>query len=219
VTIAEQLSEAGLDIAHVFDAHAVATEFGWLAGRERRGILIGNTRALWPKLLEAMRDPEFAGEPDPVDRYVTAAIDRIAPGARVYYSHRRYASERGDVFLPFQQLAVATGLGALSEGGLVIHPIYGPWLALRAVLVVDGEPVARAPIAKPCVCDARCGASLQTALASTGDWRAWLAVRDSCALAGFRYSDAQIRYHYTKAWELEWGAPAPIVDADRAPNE
>jgi len=190
----DQLLAAGFDLVHAFDAHAVGWEI--LAGRERRGLLIGNTRALWPVFCEAMREPSLAARDHPLDHYVEQTIEHAIPGARVYYSHRRY----GEAYLPFQQLAVATGLGALSDGGLVIHPVYGPWLALRAVVLVDAEPVSRSPIAKPCHCDATCSVALARAR-DGGDWRAWLAVRDACVVRDYRYTDEQIRYHYTKAWE------------------
>ena len=131
-----------------------------------------------------------------MEHYVEQTIERAFPGQRVFYSHRVY----GETYLPFQKLAVATGLGALSDGGLVIHPVYGPWLALRAVVLVDEEPISRSSIAKPCHCDAICGIALERAL-DGGDWRAWLAVRDACSLHEHRYSDHQIRYHYTKVWE------------------
>jgi methylmalonic aciduria homocystinuria type C protein len=188
------LAEAGFDLAQPFDANAAAREpgLGALAGPQRLGVLIGNTRALWPKFLAA-RDP---AERDPLNRYTERTIDAAFAGARVVYSHRVYDG----AFFPFQRLAVAIGLGALSEGGLVIHPIYGPWFALRAIVLVDGEPVAHAPIAKPCTCDARCGEALRVALASRGSdgWRNWLELRDSCKLRNFRYPDDQIRYHYLK---------------------
>ncbi len=191
------LSAAGFDIAHPFDAQAAARD-GWevLAGEARLGVLIGNTRALWPVFTAAIKDPG----PDPLDHYTETTLSAAFPTARIWYAHRPYAES----FLPFQKLAVATGLGALSDGGLVIHPIYGPWLALRAVVVLDGEPIARASIAKPCTCDARCATTLAAARES-GDWRAWLAVRDSCTLRDHRYGEDQIRYHYTKAWGGDLG--------------
>ena len=111
--------------------------------------------------------------------------------------------------MSFTRLAVATGLGSLAASNLVIHPIYGPWFAMRAVVVVDGDPPSRLPIASPCTCVDACRTTLQTALASTS-WEAWLAVRDACGLRAWRYPDEQIRYHYTK----EWVAP---VEAPRSP--
>jgi len=194
----EQLAEAGFDLVHAFDTAIAAREPGLerLAGRERRGLLIGNTRALWPRFVAAMRDPALAGDGDPLERYTEQTIATAFPGARAYYGHRRYDG----AFLPMQRLAVATGLGALAPNQLVIHPIYGPWFALRAVVVLDGEPPpACAPIVQPCRCDASCATALEAALASS-HWRAWLAVRDACALRAWRYSDEQIEYHYTKVW-------------------
>lgn len=191
------LADAGFDVVHAFDAAAAARAPGLsaLAGDHRLGLLVGNTRALWPRFVAAMRDPALAAEPDPLERYTERALGAAFPGARTYFAHRRYDG----AFLPFQRLAVATGLGALAPSQLVIHPEHGPWFALRAVVLLDGEPVARAPIAKPCACDAGCGAALERACAG-GDWRAWLAVRDACTLRTSRYSDDQIRYHYTKVW-------------------
>ena len=204
-TAIAQLADAGFDLAHAFDTHAAAREPGWerLAQAPRYGIVIGNTRALWPHFVAAMRDRELAADPDPLERYTERTIDAAAPGAVVYYSHRRYAG----AFLPFQRLAVATGLGALAPSQIVIHPIYGPWFALRAVIAVDGTPPARAPIARPCACTAACDRALTAALEApeSTSWRAWLAVRDACTLRAWRYSEEQAAYHGTKVWAPQEG--------------
>jgi len=199
-----QLAAAGFDLAHAFDAAAAAREPGLAlldaaSPRERLGILVGNTRALWPRFTAALARPELAADPHPLQRYTEETIDAAFPGARIYYGHRRY----GGAFLPLQRLAVVTGLGALAPSQLVIHPIYGPWLALRAVVVVAGTPPpARPPIAQPCRCGPACTEALANARTATGPeaWRAWLAVRDACALRDHRYGEDQIRYHYTRAW-------------------
>jgi hypothetical protein len=197
-----QLAAAGFDIAHPFDAAAAAREPGLavLAGAERLGLLIGNTRALWPRFTDALRDPSIvpalAAERDPLDRYTERAIDAAFPGARIYYGHRRY----GDAFVPLQHLAVAAGLGALAPNHLVIHPAFGPWFALRAAVLIEGDPPPRlARIAQPCRCDAACAAVLARAQRSTS-WQDWLAVRDACSLRDWRYSDDQVRFHYVTAW-------------------
>jgi methylmalonic aciduria homocystinuria type C protein len=204
-----RLAGAGFDLAHPFDAISAAREPGLEplaagdsstgAARRGLGILIGNTRALWPPFTAALADPALAAEPHPLERYTEAAIGAAFPGALIYYGHRRYAG----AFLPLQRLAVATGLGALAPSGLVVHPVYGPWFALRAAVVVEGEPPpARAPIPQPCRCDAACAGALAAARAAAGPdtWRAWLAVRDACSLRAHRYGEEQIRYHYTRAW-------------------
>lgn len=195
-----RLADLGFDLAHTFDATAIAREPGLdlLGGEQRLGILLGNTRALWPRFVAAMREPALAADAHPLERYTERSIEAAFAGARVYYAHRRYAG----AFLPFQRLAVATGLGALAPSRLVIHPIHGPWFALRAVIVVEGEPPVRRPIAQPCTCDARCAEAIAAARSASGpeSWRAHLAVRDACSLRAHRYSDDQAGYHYTKAW-------------------
>lgn len=208
-----RLADAGFDLVHAFDPAALAREPGWerLAGAPRMGLLVGNTRALWPRFVAAMRDPALAAERDPLDRYTERTIEAAFAGAPILYGHREYEAavsgapnvyavrEHGDAFLPFTRLAVVTGLGALAASHLVIHPIYGPWFALRALVLVDGEPPVRAPIASPCTCGTACKTALATALGSES-WEHWLAVRDACSLRAWRYSDEQIRYHYTKRW-------------------
>jgi hypothetical protein len=192
------LAAAGFDIAHAFDAAAAAREPGLaaLAGAERLGLLIGNTRALWPPFQAALADPALAQERDPLDRYTERAIGAAFPGARIYFGHRAY----GGAFVPLQHLAVATGLGALAPSHLVIHPVYGPWFALRAAVVLDGTPPPVPPrLALPCHCDHPCTTVLEHAQRST-DWRDWLAVRDACSLRDWRYSDAQILFHYVTVW-------------------
>ena len=185
-----RLADAGFDLAHAFDTALVPQ----IAGRERLGILIGNTRALWPHFVAAL--PELAHEEHPLEHYTERAIDTAFAGARIYYAHRKYDG----AFIPFQRVAVATGFGALAPSRLIVHPHYGPWFALRAIVVVDGTPPERAPIPQPCRCDDRCTIALDAALANPFEWRAWLAVRDACSLREERYSDEQIHFHYTRAF-------------------
>jgi len=191
------LAAAGFDIAHPFDAAAAAREPGLAAldGDPRLGLLIGNTRALWQPFTAALEDPALAAEPDPLERYTERAIDLAfaptEPAPRIYYGHRRY----GGAFLPLQRLAAATGLGAIAPNHLVIHPVYGPWFALRAVVVTEGDPPERRPIAQPCRCDAACRERFERAQRSMAA-ADWLAVRDACALRAWRYTDDQASYHY-----------------------
>jgi methylmalonic aciduria homocystinuria type C protein len=160
----------------------------------RRGVLVANTRALWPIFLAARRaDPELAASPDPLDAYTERALARAYPGAPVWFSHRSYRGK----FLPFQRIAVAAGLGALAPSQLVIHPVYGPWFGLRALVALPGEPPPIPP-RRTYQCAGGCGGQYAATLPSS-DWRIWLAVRDACLVGReHRYSDDQIAYHYTK---------------------
>jgi len=198
----DMLAEAGLDLVHPFDARAVAreTSLALLDDPARpAGWLVGNTRALWPKFLAARAaDPKLVQSAHPIQDYVEATLEAIA-GARVLYSHRRYDG----AFLPFQRVAVAAGLGTLAKSQLVIHPTYGPWFALRAIVLTDGTPDTRVLPAPACNCEVACDGAFARALEATGPeaWRAWLAVRDACCVGReHRYSDEQIHYHYTKAF-------------------
>lgn len=193
------LAAAGFDIAHAFDAPAAAREPGLavLAGGARLGILIGNTRELWLAFTAALRDPALAAEPDPLERYTERVIDAAfspsGAGLRIYYGHRRYDG----AFLPLQRLAATTGLGAIAPNQLVIHPIYGPWFALRAIVVTEGDPPERQPIAQPCQCNAACRERFERAQQSM-EPADWLSARDACSLQSWRYTDEQVRYHYSR---------------------
>ena len=158
---------------------------------KNRKLLTGGALAV----LAVAADPALAADPDPLDRYTERTIDAAISGTgAVFYGHRRYAG----AFVPLQHLAAATGLAALAPNHLVIHPTYGPWLALRAALVLPGDPPPPSPpLAQPCQCDAACADALAHAPAAM-TLPAWLAVRDACPLRAWRYSDEQIAFHYNR---------------------
>lgn len=207
---------AGLDLVQPFAVHwyneAVADAYQ-LPAYDRRpclGMLIGNTRALWPRLLTALRaDPSLLERDDPIDRYVAAVVNDVCvPMPFRWQCFWAHGSQR----IAMQQLAQRAGLAYLSPGHLSVHPTFGPWIALRAAIVVNVDgPSGQAPaLAPPCGdCDDRCRPAFEraartlveppTQAAVTPHWRLWLAARDACPLGQqFRYSDAQIAYHYTK---------------------
>ncbi len=183
------------DLAHRFDARRVARELELPMLDAPTGILVGNTRALWAQFAAVLAaDPALRDEHDPIDRFT----ERAFAGQRALFSHRTYDG----AFLPFQRIAVAAGLGTLSRSQLVIHPIYGPWFALRAIVLVDEPaPIPAPPPVSPCVCGPACTAAFVYACDASGEdwWRAWVAVRDACTAGReHRYDDLQIRYHYRK---------------------
>lgn len=178
-------------------------------------VVVGNTRALWPHLDEALRaDDGLAGHPDPVDQYCERVLGAAVAGLPApCHVHVRFAHEPPPR-VAIQRLAHVAGLAYLTPSHLSVHPVYGPWIALRAVVVVDVDgPAEAAPLAAPCDCAAHCAPRLAVALAAAQaqagastpgraeivrDWRAWLAVRDACPVGrAHRYSEQQIRYHYT----------------------
>lgn len=203
------LAARGLDLAAPMaacDYDAVVPEGLRLPGFERTralAIVVGNTRALWSRVVDALDGEQ------PLDRWVMAAVTSaveaaIAPGTRwtVRWAHHVPAT------VAIQRAAAVAGLAYLAPSHLCVHPEYGPWIALRAVVVldVDGPDLPVVPVAAPCDCARGCGPALSAALAAgepsgTAElrerWRLWLAVRDACPVGrDHRYSDEQILFHY-----------------------
>lgn len=122
----------------------------------------------------------------------------------------------------FMHLARAAGLAGPSILGVVIHPVYGPWLALRAALLIDQELYASpaAPSFDPCptcserVCIAACPANavsaekgwdipacVQHRLQVTGDCLNRCHARYDCVYGrGHRYPPDELRYHQQRSF-------------------
>jgi cyanocobalamin reductase (cyanide-eliminating) / alkylcobalamin dealkylase len=176
------------------------------------GLVIGNTRAIWPKFLAALHErPELLACEHPLDQWVeeriSSAVFRSGANARSYFTHRRLH----EGYLPLQRWAERLGFLALSPSHLSVHRDYGPWIALRALVIVDvetDESSAEPAATEPCgSCTAPCRepfarVSRQSEQQSgtervVSHWKEWLAVREACPVGReFRYSDEQIRYHY-----------------------
>lgn len=175
-------------------------------------VVIGNTRALWPVFRRALAaDPGLAAADDPLDTYAARVIGAAVADACVPagVAHAiRYAPEPPPRRIAMQRLAEVAGLATLAPSHLAIHPVYGPWFALRAAIVLDldGPPPRPAP-PRACDCARGCQPALDRALAAGAPvgaaelrerWRLWVAVRDACPVGrAHRYADIQLRYHYT----------------------
>jgi hypothetical protein len=84
--------------------------------------------------------PEARLAADPLDAYTcrvaegaAAALREEGASARALFAHRPI----GGVFADFVALGRACGLGAPSRLGLLLHPTFGPWLSLRALVLCD----------------------------------------------------------------------------------
>ncbi|EFL90706.1 conserved hypothetical protein [Ahrensia sp. R2A130] len=113
--------------------------FGWFTvdgdqrDRKRPALLIGNIgSSLWPAF---SRSVEFSdGLKNPMDRWTKEVVEPIASELK---AEARYPF--GQPHWPFQTYAkAATGMDN-SPLGLVIHPEFGLWTALRAVFVFDDD--------------------------------------------------------------------------------
>lgn len=250
--VASSLSAAGLDL---FQAFSVASFNRQTAGRDhlptfgRRdalGAVVGNTAALWDAFRRHLRDPATPSidqlGPDPLDAYVEMQVATslemagdVLPTRRwaVFYAHQLVPRP-----IPIQRIAEVADLARLGPAHLSIHPTYGPWIALRAVICFDlsapGDLQSRSRGPGTCDgCEAPCreafGAAREgrplaaqtPAPASLSAEKArWLAVRNVCpAGAAYRYGEAQILYHYDKRRDvlLTGGSTNADVDHGRRP--
>jgi cyanocobalamin reductase (cyanide-eliminating) / alkylcobalamin dealkylase len=177
------------------------------------GVLLGNTRALWLRFLRWLRaSPPRLDEDHPLDRYVREVVlQSLKP-----LTHRwevRFAHEAPPRRVAMQRIAHVSGLAYLAPSRLNVHVMFGPWIALRAAVVIDMDgpagPFSEPP--NPCPhCERHCLPKFRRAMAAAGSTSEareavvphlglWLSVRDACPVGReHRYSEEQIGYHYTK---------------------
>lgn len=205
-----RLAPAGLDLviplAVGWYNSRVPPEFRLPEAPDRLAVLVGNTRALWPRFLEAFRGrPDLQVATHPLDRFVEETLHRALKGLPEVLD-LRLAPEPPPRRVALQQAAEAAGLAWLSPAHLSIHPEFGPWISLRA-LVVFGVPGPGGPArtAPPCRhrCEDHCLPALGRALEAGWDpdrtWRLWAAAREACPQGGeHRFPEDALYYHYTK---------------------
>jgi methylmalonic aciduria homocystinuria type C protein len=208
-----RLSAAGLDLTATFDvaAYNAAVEpelaLPTFGRASTAGLLIGNTGALWERFVRWVREsPGRAALADPFDEYVTEHVSAALEGWTGPRLEVRYGYELRPRLVALVTVAEVAGFAWRAPCQLAIHPEYGPWVSLRAVLVADAPGPGEKPAAPACTaCAHACQPALQAALAASEptadavheEWQTWLAVRDACPVGNaHRYPDAAIRYHY-----------------------
>jgi len=170
-------------------------------------LLVAHSQALWEPFTRAVHaSKELEAAAHPLDCYTESAVRALQRETTL--RSLAFFSHQSAPVVPFQRLADAAGLAELSPSHLSVHPELGPWLGLRAAVVFDMEappergarPARRCPsCSKPCLNALGRAKALERSDPERA-WRAWLGVRDSCPVGrAARYSEAQIRYHYTKA--------------------
>lgn len=213
----QRCEAAGLDVVHPFrldwfnDETEPALRLPDFGRTDALAIVVGNTRALWDAFTRVLsEDGALANSENPLDTYVETSLVAAARGAisarhAIFWAHHTTPAP-----IAIQKIAHASGLAHLSPSRLSVHRSFGPWFALRAVVVVDAPGPSERPRAlDPCTpCAKPCVAAFDRALAASGatradeverEWEAWADVRAVCPEGkSFRYGDDQLRYHYTK---------------------
>jgi epoxyqueuosine reductase len=181
--------------------------------------------ALWAAYRRhAARNPGWLERENPLDDFTRDAVERdIAPVARAAGLRCTvvYPFMSGSRTLNFIELGKVAGLAGPSILGVAVHPVYGPWIAFRAALLVDelidapGDAAGfdPCPSCVPRSCIAACPVG---AVAFPGGWDIpaclthRVEVEPDCALRcharaacvlgpGHRYPDDELAYHQMRA--------------------
>ncbi|CAK0784373.1 hypothetical protein CVIRNUC_007577 [Coccomyxa viridis] len=148
----QSLAPAGFDIVHPLSVawynQCVQDPSEQLPASSRGGntlaVLVGNTKNLWDRFRTAYgKEASLQEDEDPLDSYtqrcVQAAADSLGRPSQIFWGHEAKSMAINGPSTELQQMASLAGLiywdGA---SGLSLHPKYGSWFALRAVLVFDG---------------------------------------------------------------------------------
>lgn len=210
-------AKAGL-WAHPFDAAVIrdlvqGSGFALPARPSVLAFVIANDARLWPHFCCAYQgEPHIRNSNDPLDVWLEQTLESIIQEfhekCQILWSHRTIDGR----WMPMTRIAVAAGFAAMAPCQLAVRSDVGPWLAIRAIVVVDTHACASHPrnLIEPCsTCEAPCLRPFEEASRQSENtqganrlllhWQSWLRVRDSCPFGrAARYSEAQILYHYAR---------------------
>jgi epoxyqueuosine reductase len=198
-----------------FDAVAAPLRLGALLADAAGALIVGSGgRAFFEAFSAAPESRD--GARHPLDRY-TARVVSAAVGAALSGAGARYALAYpfdADPVIPFQRLGRAAGLGGPGPLALQIHPVFGPWWAYRALIVLDRAPPpgtapplgdACAGCPAPCVPACPAGAvraagfdvpACHARRSTAPDCRESCAARIACVRGPVhRYGDRQLAFH------------------------
>jgi hypothetical protein len=199
------LEPFGFDLIKPFNVshynHLVFSKKNKLLMRENSlGIIIGNTRNFWNPFMKEY-ELNLKDSLNPVDEYTENVIKNLV---KLKFSNVKHFVkfshdvENGEI-ISMQKACHVSGLAFNEENiGLCIHPIYGPWFALRAVIVFDLDaPLDPVEIIKEFPGSELDLKNMKLEMKKAIKNGNWLNVRNVCQLGKeFKYSQEQIDYHY-----------------------
>lgn len=230
------LAQQGLDVAQPFNVQSyndavkskpVIPQLPDFGRGATAAICVGNSKLLWPAFIQHLSsNAEFLSQQHPLDAFVHLSVQRALRAAlsqpdcrRAVDSEVRFSDGAGEEFVDMLAAARVSGVAYQDPDiHLCISPQYGPWLALRAVIVLDMDmpdvpALHAAPVAAHPFPETReaCKALMDDIMAH-GGWGAasnrakFVQLRRMAApaavLQAHGYSDAQIEYHYTKSKDV-----------------
>lgn len=179
------------------------------------GFVLGNTKALWEPFLRWLKEsPARVDQNDPLDAYVESTVQQLISHISAQYCPctARFSHCFGPLFVDMLTAAEISGLAFHDDQThLCVHPKFGPWFALRAVLVLDMPGIPFDPAAPP----RNPFPQLESAIRKQwnklqclgglsnwqANWREWLALREMSGpqdTLQYKYEGDQLEYHYTK---------------------
>lgn len=212
-----------------YDAGAApAYRAGALFPQCRSIVLIGNGGAdFWHKFkAHAAANPGWWDRNDPLDDFTREIIENeiVNPIQRLDIGCKAVYPFGSPPTLNFMQLAMLMGLASPSIIGVVVHPVFGPWIAFRAALLLDCElehpgdasGFDPCPSCRTRSCITACPASavsfpsgwdiprcLSHRVEAYPDCAAQCHARVACVLSPeHRYPDDELAYHQSRAFRV-----------------
>jgi len=191
-------------------------------------VLIGNTKEIWPIFTERYKeDEELKKSSNPFDLYCKQKIDSIGvidDFVCAYYE----TDER----IAIQKMAKLSGMAILDEKThMCVNRKYGPWIALRAVVVfhyVKGPDPALPEHEVPSLTNEMRAEAERAFLEAEKFYKSgkgkedktksaelWIKVRDcltSEQQREYRYSEEQMNYHYDLNRNLDPGEAKAAIE-------
>jgi len=181
--IGDAVAPFGLNLVGVAQAAAydALVPTAYRLGTSRAIVVLGNGGgAFWAAFRDHVRrHPEAEARRHPLDDFTRELMQTVALpvlARRGVGGLLRLPFDDVQPPLSFVHLAEAAGLGRRSLVGVLVHPEFGPWIALRGALLLDVPATAVRPAAgfDPCPgCRERpCIAACPTGAVSVSGWSA-----------------------------------------------
>ena len=216
-----------------------------LTGAATSVVVVGNGGGAFWAAFRAWAEPQpgFDVRPHPLDAFTRTVLELYALPVLAAYGVAgtlRFPFDAAEPALSFVHLAEAAGLGRRGLLGILIHPEFGPWMALRGALLLDVVIAAARPadgfdpcpacVERPCLAACPVGAVSVAAgwdvercvahrLETPGNCDEVCAARGACVYGRpHRYPADATGYHQRRAREVmeRVRATRAAVTSDRA---